>query len=68
MHGFRADIIVEELVILEIKSLDAVAPVHFKQLQTYLKLSDLRLGLLINFGAPLMKEGITRIANRMQSN
>jgi GxxExxY protein len=64
-EGFRADLIVEGKVIVELKSIEKVAPVHKKQLQTYLRLADKRLGLLINFGACLIKEGITRIANRL---
>jgi len=64
--GFRADIIVEDLVILELKSIEATAPVHKKQLITYLRLADKKLGLLINFGAPLIKHGITRIVNGLQ--
>lgn len=63
--GFRADIIVENKVIIELKSIDALAPVHFKQVQTYLKLSELKLGLLINFNVNLIKDGIHRIANKM---
>lgn len=63
--GFIADIFVEELVILELKSVEQVLPVHKKQLQTYLKLSGLRLGLLINFNVELIKNGITRMANGM---
>lgn len=63
--GFRADLIVERKVIIEIKSVDAIAPVHPKQLLTYLKLSGLKLGLLINFNEPLIKNGITRIANNL---
>ncbi|MFN6137939.1 MAG: GxxExxY protein [Planctomycetota bacterium] len=65
-EGFRADIIVEGKVILELKSVEQIAKVHYKQLFTYLKLADKRLGLLLNFGADLMKEGIKRIANGMQ--
>jgi GxxExxY protein len=61
--GFRADLIVEEKVIIEIKSIEALAPVHKKQLLTYLRLADKRLGLLINFNVNLIKDGITRIAN-----
>ena len=61
--GFRADLIVEGLVIVELKSVEAVAPVHKKQLLTYLRLADKRVGLLINFGAELLKSGITRVAN-----
>ena len=67
-EGFRADIIVEGKVILELKSVEQLAKVHHKQLFTYLKLADKRLGLLLNFGAELMKEGIKRIANGMQDN
>ena len=63
--GFRADLIVEDLVIVEIKSVEVVAPVHKKQLLTHLRLADKRLGLLINFNVALIKEGITRIANGM---
>ncbi len=67
-EGFRADIIVEGKVILELKSVEQIAKVHYKQLFTYLKLADKRLGLLLNFGADLMKEGIKRIANGMYDN
>ena len=63
--GFRADLIVEDLVIVEIKSVEAVALVHKKQLLTHLRLAGKRLGLLINFNVALIKEGITRIANGM---
>ena len=63
--GFRADLIVADLVIVEIKSVEAVAPVHKKQLLTHLRLAGKRLGLLINFNVALIKEGITRIANGM---
>jgi GxxExxY protein len=65
-HGFRADMVVGEKVIVEIKSIDAIAAIHKKQLLTYLKLSNKRLGLLINFNVLLIKDGITRIANRME--
>jgi GxxExxY protein len=61
--GFRADMIVEDKVIVEVKSVELVAPVHKKQLLTYLRLADKRLGLLINFQVALIKEGITRIVN-----
>ena len=64
-EGFRADILVEGKVILELKSVEQLAHVHFKQLFTYLKLADKRLGLLLNFGANLMKEGIKRIVNHL---
>jgi GxxExxY protein len=63
--AFRADLIVEDKVIVEIKSIEAVAAVHKKQLLTYLRLADKRLGLLINFNVALIKHGITRIANGM---
>jgi GxxExxY protein len=65
-EGFRADIIVEDSVILELKSVEKTAPVHKKQLLTYLRLADKKLGLLINFGAPLIKHGISRIVNGLK--
>ena len=65
-EGFRADIIVNDKVIIELKSVETIAKVHKKQLLTYLRLSDKRLGLLINFGAPLIKHGITRVVNGLQ--
>jgi len=65
-EGFRADIVVEHSVILELKSVEAVASVHKKQLLTYLKLADKRLDLLLNFGAPLIKKGIFRIVNNLE--
>jgi GxxExxY protein len=61
--GFRADLVVEDLVIVEVKSVEAMAPVHKKQLLTYLRLAGKRLGLLVNFHVPLIKDGITRIVN-----
>jgi len=61
--GFRADLIVEGKVVVEIKSVEAIAPVHKKQLLTYLRLTDKRLGLLINFNVELIKNGITRVVN-----
>ncbi|MBW4677742.1 MAG: GxxExxY protein [Desmonostoc geniculatum HA4340-LM1] len=61
--GFRADLIVENKVIIELKSVEAVHPVHKKQLLTYLCLANKRLGLLINFGAFLIKDGISRVVN-----
>ncbi|MGH9971674.1 MAG: GxxExxY protein [Pyrinomonadaceae bacterium] len=63
--GFRPDLIVEGKVIVEIKSLEVIAPVHKKQLLTYLRLADKRLGLLINFGSALIKDGIRRVVNRL---
>jgi len=62
-EGFRADLIVSDKVIIELKSVEEVAPVHKKQLLTYLRLTDKRLGLLINFGAAKIKDGITRVVN-----
>jgi GxxExxY protein len=61
--GFRADLVVEDKVIVEINSVESLAPVHKKQLLTYLRLADKRLGLLINFHVVLIKDGITRIVN-----
>jgi GxxExxY protein len=63
--AFRADLIVEDKVIVEIKSIETIALAHKKQLLTYLRLADKRLGLLINFNVALIKDGITRIANGM---
>ena len=65
-EGFRADMIVGEKVIVELKAVECVLPVHLKQLQTYLKLADLRLGYLLNFNEALMKDGITRSVNRLK--
>jgi GxxExxY protein len=64
--GFRADLIVEGKVIVEIKSVEAVAPVHKKQLLTYLRLADKRLGILINFDVELIKDGIARVVNQLK--
>jgi GxxExxY protein len=61
--GFRMDLLVNDLVVVEIKSVEALADVHHKQLLTYLKLSDKRLGLLINFNCSLLKNSIVRIVN-----
>lgn len=63
--GFRADLIVEDMVIIEIKSVETISPVHPKQLLTYLKITDTKLGLLINFNERLIKNGITRIVNNL---
>ena len=62
-EGFRADLIVGELVIVELKSLERVTPAHKKQLLTYLRLTGLKLGYLLNFGEALMRDGITRTIN-----
>jgi len=61
--GFRADLIVENLLIIELKSVEKVQPVHKKQLMTYLKLTKMKLGLLVNFNVNLIKDGIERIVN-----
>ncbi len=62
-EGFRADLIVEQKVIVELKSVERLQPVHSKQLLTYLRLTDMRLGLLINFGENLLKNGFKRVVN-----
>ncbi len=64
-EGFRADIIVEQKIILELKSVERISNAHKKQLLTYLKLTGMRLGYLLNFGEALMKDGITRTVNRL---
>ena len=63
--GFRADLIVNGKVVIEVKSVEAVAPVFAKQLRTYLRLMDKKLGLLINFNVNLIKDGITRVVNNL---
>lgn len=63
--GFRADIIVEDVVIIEVKAVEETAPVHFKQLLTYLKVTHLKLGLLINFNKSRIKDGLHRVANNL---
>jgi len=62
-EGFRADLIVDGKVIVELKSVETVCPAHKKQLLTYLRLTGMKLGYLLNFGEALMKEGITRTIN-----
>lgn len=62
--GFRADLVIEDMVIVELKSVERLAPVHQKQLLTYLRVADKRVGLLINFGSSLLKDGIHRVVNR----
>ncbi|MDZ8055022.1 MAG: GxxExxY protein [Aulosira sp. ZfuVER01] len=64
-EGFRADLIVQDQVIIELKSVEAVHPVHKKQLLTYLRLADKRVGLLINFNVSLIKDGISRVVNNL---
>ena len=66
--GFRADLIVEDKVIVELKSVEELANVHYKQLLTYLRLAHKRLGLLINFGDPFFKRAVKRVANEMPTN
>ena len=61
--AFRIDLLVESSVVVEIKSVERLSPVHPKQLLTYLRLMKLKVGLLINFGAPIIKEGIHRVVN-----
>lgn len=63
--GFRADFIVDGKVIIELKSIEMLAPVHYRQVQTYLKLTNLKLGLLINFNVHLIKDGIHRIVHNL---
>jgi GxxExxY protein len=63
--GFRADIIIEDKLIVELKSVEAIAPVHPKILLTYLRLTNIKLGLLVNFNVELMKDGIKRIVNNL---
>ena len=65
-EGFRIDLLVESKVILEIKSIEAMNNAHRKQLLTYLRLSGHKLGFLLNFGQALMKQGIVRMANRLE--
>lgn len=63
--GFRPDIIVDKKVVVEIKSVETIAKSHPKITLTYIRLSNIKLGLLINFGAPVLKEGITRLVNNL---
>lgn len=65
-EGYRLDLIVDDKVIVEVKSVDEVGPIHKKQLLTYLKLKNKRLGLLINFNENLIRDGITRIVNGLE--
>jgi GxxExxY protein len=62
-RAYRADVIVEEAVVLEVKALDKIAPIHSRQLYTYLRVADCRVGLVLNFGAPIMLDGIKRVVN-----
>lgn len=65
-EGFRADMIVNDIVLIELKSVETVSAAHRKQIQTYLRLSGTKLGYLLNFGAPLMKDGIVRAVNGLE--
>lgn len=64
--GFRADIFVEDKVIIDVKSVETLIPVHHKTLLTYLRLANAKLGLLVNFNVSLVKNGITRIVNNFE--
>lgn len=64
-EGLRLDLLVENQVIVELKSVEQLAPVHGKQLLTYLRLMNLLVGLLINFGAPVLKDGLRRVVNNL---
>jgi GxxExxY protein len=64
--GYRLDIVVENAIILELKSCEKIEPIHKAQLLTYLKLSGLNLGLLLNFNVPVMRDGIVRIVNELK--
>jgi GxxExxY protein len=66
-HGFRADMLIEGKLLIELKSVERLLPVHGKQLLTYLRLSNLRIGLLMNFGSPTYKEGLKRIVNQFDA-
>lgn len=66
--GFRLDLLVENRVIIELKSVEKIERVHFKQVQSYLKLADKRLGLLINFNVPMLTDGLHRIANKIEES
>lgn len=65
-EGFRADLVVDQKVIVEVKSVETTHRVHKKQVLTYLRLADLRLGLLLNFGTELMRDGISRVVNGLE--
>ena len=65
-EGFRADIIIENKVLLELKSIERIVPAHKKQVQTYLRLTGLKLGYLLNFGEAVLKSGITRCVNGLE--
>jgi len=64
--GYRLDLVVEKAVVLELKSCEKIEPIHKAQLLTYLKLSGLKVGLLLNFNVPVMRDGIVRIVNELK--
>ncbi len=64
--GYRLDVVVENAIILELKAVEKIEPIHQAQLLTYLKLSGLKLGLVLNFNVPVMKDGIVRIVNELE--
>ena len=64
--GYRLDVVVENAIILELKACEQIEPIHKAQLLTYLKLSDLKLGLLLNFHVPVMKDGVVRLVNQLE--
>jgi GxxExxY protein len=63
--GFRADVFIDDKVVMELKSIEAIAPLHFRQVQTYLKLTGCKLALLVNFNVAYIKDGIHRIVNNL---
>jgi len=65
--GYRLDVVVQGMLVLEVKACDTIAPIHLAQLLTYLKLSGLSLGLLLNFNVPVMRDGIVRVANELKT-
>ncbi len=66
--GYRADILVDEKLVLEIKATDSITPLHQAQILTYLKMMDMRVGLILNFNVPVLKDGIKRMVNRLKEN
>jgi GxxExxY protein len=63
--GYRADLVIENKVVIEVKSIEAIAPIHLAQTLTYLRFLNLKLGMLLNFNSLLMKEGIKRVVNNL---
>ena len=66
--GYRADIIVDEKLVLEIKAIDSITPLYQAQILTYLKMMDMRVGLILNFNVPVLKDGIKRMVNKLKEN